>query len=196
MTHWLQFAGETPPDPIWLRTLSIGLPVAGTVIVAILTGPKISDRLRERRKAKAAGEDPAEATLVTDAKIAEVATVEAINNPIMRLFIDDLHMRLSKAHEEMAQLHTIRAGDAATIARLTEQLADAEDRCRAITQSAQDKSSRVRELIRLVRQLRAELEETRSQLRDCYEEGDRRDTAKSTDPWAGPRQQGGDGDLG
>jgi chromosome segregation ATPase len=175
MTLSLQFAAETPPDPIWLRTLATVLPVVGTVVVGMLTAPKILERLRERKAAKAAGTNPAEASLETDQKIAEIATEQAISNPILRLFIDDLHTRLSQANAEAAKLHEIRAGDAATIARLTAQLGDKQDRLVKIEQQARDKTARVRDLVRLVRQLKSELEETRAQLHDCYREGDRRD---------------------
>jgi chromosome segregation ATPase len=160
--------------------LATVLPVVGTVVVGILTGPKILDRMRERRTAKAHGENPAEASIETDAKIAEIATEQAIGNPILRLFIDDLHTRLSQANAEAAKLHGIRAGDAATIARLTAQLGEKADDLEVLERQARDKSVKVRELVRLVRQLRRELEETRAQLRDCYREGDRRDESSGS----------------
>lgn len=175
MTLWLQFAGELPPDPIWLRTLATVLPVAGTVAVAILTAPKIIERVKERREAKRTGRDPSEANAATDQQIAEIATEQAIHNPILRLFIDDLHTRLSVANAEAAKLHEIRAADAATIARLTEQLGDKQDRLVVLESEARQRTTKVRDLIKLVRQLKAELEETRAQLRDCYREKDRDD---------------------
>lgn len=200
MTLWLQFAAEPPQDPIWLRTLATVLPVAGTIVVAILTGPKILARMKEKREAKANGTSTAETSIHTDAAIAAAATEQTINNPILRLFIDDLHTRLSKAHEEMANLHNVRASDAATIARLTEELGSTTDRVAELTQAAEQHAERARELIRRVKALRLELRETRDQLRDCYRQMDKEeqahDASQPTDAWAGPREQGGDGDLG
>lgn len=178
MTHLWQYAAETPPEPIWLRTLAIVLPVAGTVTVAILTGPKIVGRIRERQKARREGTDPSEDSPAIAAQVAVAATEQAVGNPILRLFIDDLHQRLSSAHEEAARLHGLRAVDAATIARLTEELAHTEGELTRIITDANGKVHQNKELRTRLRQLRRELEETRAQLRDCYEEGDRRDAAE------------------
>lgn len=177
MTLFLQFAAETPADPIWLRTLAIALPVLGTVTVAVLTGPKIVGRIRERAKSRERGETTAEDSPQIAARVAEVAVQESVNNPILRLFIDDLHTRLSKANEEMSKLHNLRMVDASMIASLTEKLSDSQERLAEVIHDANAKSGTNRELRQRIRDLRRELEETRDQLRDCYREGDRLDRA-------------------
>lgn len=181
MTHWLQFAAETPPEPIWLRTLAIVLPVVGTVTVAVMTGPKILVRIKERRAGNKESDTLSETNPEIAKKVAEVAVGEAVGNPIIRLFIDDLHTRLSLANTEMSKLHGLRAVDAATIARLTQELSYSQERLAEVVRDAHSKNGTTKELRQRLRILRQELEETRAQLRDCYREGDRRDRAAQSE---------------
>lgn len=162
----MQFIADTQPDPIWLRTLSTVLPVLGTIVVAILTGQKVLEKRREKKADEAPPpSDPPSAPT----QVAVVATEKASSDPILRLFIEDLHTRLSMAHEEAAKLHQLRAVDAGTIARLSAEIADKEDRLREVEELAGNSANENRELRRKVQRLTLELEETRRQLAICTE---------------------------
>lgn len=157
----LQFAAETPPDPTWLRLLATVFPVVGTIVVAFLTGPKILEKHRERRDARANG-DPVPAPVAANA-------VTASTDPIVRLFIEDLHERLSAAHEDAARLHQLRAVDAGTIARLSGELNDKEQRLSTIERELATKTTQNRVLRSQLEDIGRELEATRKQLAICIE---------------------------
>lgn len=97
------------------------------------------------------------------------ATEVASTDPILKLFIDDLHQRLSAAHEDAARLHQFRAVDAATMARLTTELADKESRLARVEEELRNKTTQNAALRRQVHQISRELETTRSQLASCVE---------------------------
>jgi len=159
---------ETPPDPIWLRTLSTVLPVAGAIAVAALTGQKVVERFREKKERDTPPPaDPAES-------VAVVAVERSSTDPILRLFIEDLHNRLSEAHTEAAQLHQFRAVDAGTIARLSAELTDKEERLSEVEQELERKTTQNRVLRGRLEQLNHELESTRHQLALCLEGSDPR----------------------
>lgn len=164
------FAAETPPDPIWLRTLATVLPVVATIAVALVTGPKLVERMRERRNGRDEPDliPPREGPGVP-APVVVAATERASTDPIIRLFIDDLHARLSLAHEEAAELHRLRAVDAGTIARLTTEIGDKEDRLRDCERQLADKNIQNRQLIRRLEELKRELDATRRKLAICIE---------------------------
>lgn len=159
--HALLSAAETPQDPIWLRTLSTVLPVLGAIVVAILGGQKVLERRREK-KAIDPPADPRDS-------VAVAAVEKSSTDPILRLFIEDLHKRLSEAHTEAAQLHQLRAVDAGTIARLSAELADKEARLYEVERDLETKTTQNRVLRGRLEQLKKELESTRHQLAVCIE---------------------------
>jgi hypothetical protein len=168
VTQLLQYAEGTPPDPIWLRTLATVLPVVGTILVALLTGPTILERLRERKREKNDVTPPPEWPGVPT-PVAVAAAERASVDPVLRLFIDDLHQRLNLAHGEAAELHRLRAADAGTIARLTTELADRDTRLQQLEQELADKTRDNRHLKRRLEEYKVELEQTRRKLAICLE---------------------------
>ena len=164
-------ATDNLPDPIWLRTLATVLPVAGSIIVAILGVPKLIEMRDQRRAEKA---DPASKPAplqgpgVPD-QVAVAATERASADPIIRLFIEDLHERLSAAHEEAAELHTQRAVDAGTIARLAAEIADKEERLQECEVDIANFRTQNRALIGRLEELKREIEVTRRKLTICME---------------------------
>lgn len=166
----LPYAAETQTDPIWLRTLATVLPFVGTVLVAILTGPKLISWVKNHRNPPEVVEQhiPPQGPGVP-APVALAATERASTDPIIRLFIDDLHTRLSLAHEEAAELHRLRATDAATIARLTTEIADKEERLQQCEQELSERKVHNRQLMRRLEELKLELESTRRKLAICME---------------------------
>lgn len=171
MTLLMLYAADVPVDPIWLRTLATVLPVVSAVVVAVLTGPKLIERLRERRQEKAAPpplipppEGPGIPTVVTVAAVDRAST-----DPIIRLFIDDLHQRLNLAHAEAAELHRLKAIDAGTIATLTSEIADKEARLNACELELSHTSVQNRQLISRLEQLKFDLESTQRKLAICLE---------------------------
>lgn len=166
-------AVETPPDPIWLRTLATVLPVVGTVLVALVAAPWLVGKYRGRggqggepTPAEPMGSPPA---LGIPSPVSIAATERAALDPVIRLFIEDLHERLSAAHQEAAELHTLRAGDAATIARLTAELADKEVRLRDLEEEYETTKVQANHFRSRLEQLKQELEMTQRKLAICVE---------------------------
>lgn len=177
MLEWLSLV-EAPPDPIWLRTLATVLPVIGTMVVGIVAAPWVVEKVRAHNRTNR-DQSPERSThaLPVDtggpglpAPVTLAANERASADPILRLFIDDLHQRLSMAHEEAAQLHTQRAGDAATIARLGAEIADKEERLRDCEQELEEKTTQNRALRRRLEELKHDLEATRRRLAICLED--------------------------
>lgn len=168
----LQYAAETQLDPIWLRTLGTVLPIVGTIAVAVLTGPKLLERHRERRAERDSSTPnplpPAEGPGIPT-PVAVAATEKASVDPVLALFIDDLHKRLSLAHGEAAELHRLRAVDAGTIATLTAEISDKEERLQECERELAEKRVQARSLMRRLEELKAELETTRRKLAICME---------------------------
>lgn len=171
--HALQFLSEAQPDPIWLRTLATVLPVVGTIIVATVAAPSVVEKLKQRNAPPQPSPEPTP-TLPNGApgippSVTISATEKAAADPIIRLFIEDLHERLSMAHNEAANLHTLRAADAATIARLTAELAEKESRLGEIEQELNSAQDQNREFRARLRALKEELEATQLKLELCVE---------------------------
>lgn len=166
MTPLMQFVAETPQDPIWLRTLATVLPIVGSIVIAVISAPKLIERFRQKKAEREANHPPADSPAV---QVAVAATERAATDPIVRLFIDDLHQRLNLAHEEAAELHRLRAVDAGTIARLTAEIADKEERLDTCEQELANKTTQNRSLIRRLEELKRELDTTRRKLAECLE---------------------------
>lgn len=165
--EWLS-AAETQLDPIWLRTLSTVLPVVGAILVAVIGAPKALEAYRKRRDGHTSDNDPPTLTGVP-AQVAVAATEKVSGDPILRLFIEDLHHRLSLAHEEAAELHRLRAVDAGTIATLTAELSDKEERLGECEVELESKGTQNRALIGRLETLKEELEVTQRKLSICME---------------------------
>lgn len=103
------------------------------------------------------------------APVTIAATERASADPILRLFIEDLHERLSQAHTETAALHIQRAGDAATIARLGAEIADINERLQGCQQELHTKGEQNRYLRQKLNETQRELEITRRKLAVCLE---------------------------
>lgn len=97
------------------------------------------------------------------------ATERASADPILRLFIEDLHERLSQAHAETAALHTQRAGDAASIARLGAEIADISERLADCQAELHTKGEQNRYLRQKLTEVQRDLEVTRRRLVVCLE---------------------------
>lgn len=102
-------------------------------------------------------------------QITVAAAEKASTDPILQLFIDDLHQRLSMAHEEVAELHRMRTTDAGTIATLTAELAEKERRLQECESELRDKNHQNRSLLNRLEELKSELESTRRRLAVCME---------------------------
>lgn len=165
MTPLMQFVAETPQDPIWLRTLATVLPIVGSIVIAVISAPKLIERFRQKKAEREANHPPDSPAV----QVAVAATERAATDPIVRLFIDDLHQRLNLAHEEAAELHRLRAVDAGTIARLTTEIADKEERLDACERELTNKTTQNRSLIRRLEELKRELDTTRRKLAECLE---------------------------
>lgn len=163
MTLLMQYAAETPPDPLWLRTLATVLPVVATIVTAVIATPKVIERLRERRREREEHAPQPEGPGVPPV-VAVAAAERAGTDPIIRLFIEDLHQRLNLAHSEAAELHTLRATDAATIARLTTEISDREARLAECERELATTSTSERAVRRRLEQIRIELADTRREL--------------------------------
>lgn len=166
VTLVMLYALEAPQDPIWLRTLSTVLPVAGTILVAWIGAPRLLEALRKRRD----GVTEERAPLVgVPPQVTVAATETAANDPILKLFVDDLHTRLSLAHNEMAELHRLRAVDAGTIATLTAELADKEERLHEFEVEMESTKTLNSSLRGRLEELKQELEITHRKLSICVE---------------------------
>lgn len=170
------FAAEIPQDPTWLRLLATVLPVVGTILVALLTGPRLLERVREKRAERTTQSGASPTTIVppidgpgVPTPVTVAVTEKASLDPVLRLFIDDLHTRLSMAHEEAAELHRLRAVDAGTIARLTAEIADKEERLVECESELTEKRTQSRSLMRRLEELKEELDATRRRLAICKE---------------------------
>lgn len=167
VTLEMLFMLEAPQDPIWLRTLSTVLPVAGAILVAWIGTPRLLEALRNRRDGLAESERPP--LVGVPPQIAVAAAETAATDPILKLFIDDLHTRLSLAHQEIAELHRLRAVDAGTVATLTAELSDKEERLQECEAEVGETKGRNRMLLRRLEELKHELETTQRKLAICME---------------------------
>lgn len=162
-------AVEATTDPLWLRTLTSLLPVVSGIVIAAIGAPHLWKAFQTRRSSQTNPEIPPQEGPGVPPQVAVAVTETASNDPILRLFIDDLHSRLSTAHQEAAQLHQLRAVDAGTIARLTTELADKENRLQECESELLDSSTQNRALIGRLNQLKNDLELTQRKLQICRE---------------------------
>lgn len=184
----LMSTAEQPLDPLWLRTLSTVLPVVGAILVALLGAPKFFEAIRKRRSGRLEDKSP---LVGVPSSVAVAATEKASTDPILKLFIDDLHTRLSLAHHEMSELHRLRSVDAGTIATLTTELADREERLRECESDLEGKKTQNRSLMRRLEELKKEVEATQRKLSICMEgHGSTDDRPQEPPRPPGPRSTG------
>lgn len=166
-------AAEPVMDPIWLRTLATTLPFLGPIVVGLIAAPWVADKLKNKNREAAQTAVPAttesEGSKGLPAPVAIEATERAQADPLLRLLIEDLHERLSAAHQEAAHLHAEKASDAATIARLTAEIDDQEERYRSLLAELNDKTTQLRAVRGRLEELKVELEQTRRKLQICME---------------------------
>lgn len=169
----LLFAGEQPPeDPLWLRTMATILPFLGPVVVGLIAAPWLAEKWKDN-KHKNNTPTPGGTPVVTGGGLPAPVALEAVQraqvDPLLTLFIQDLHGRLSAAHDELAVAHTQRVADATTIAALTAEVEDQSERYQECMAELEKKDALVRLIRPQLEQLKFELEQTRRKLAICME---------------------------
>lgn len=167
---WLWAASEAQ-DPIWLRTLATVLPVLGTMVAAIVAGPLLVEKFKQRNDPPpnpAPSETPPPGQGLP-APMAMEAVDRAQADPLLSLLINDLHTRLSDAHAEAADLHAGNAANMAMIARLEAELQDKDERVSELERELRDSATQRSYLRQKATALTNEVESLRRQLAVCVE---------------------------